>query len=249
METGITVKTETGISTNVMDLSFGVENLISSDIQIPKILLMQSTSEIVNEGKASPGDLANSFEKVKIGDAKRPLAIIPFHFTNTWTIKREQDGKMVFDHIEDRIQSDSDRDFEQVINGVKYTTHKTLNVFCLIKGGNLQVPFMVSFNNRSFKGAAKPYLNKAKLLVAEGRAPAHIVWNLGVAKEENVKGKWFSFSLEAAKDENGKDIVNTNDEVLAAYNQYKSLSASLKAGAKIDLSDLGTESTTEKEMF
>lgn len=252
MNTEVAVNKESNLSVNVMDIgAFGIENIISSDLRIPKILLMQNMSDLVSEGKAAPGDLVNSFEQIKIGDAKSPLQIIPFHFTNTWTVKKEVNGKMEFARIEDRFSNDARREYEQVVDGVKYTNHRTLNLFCLIKNGNLQVPFMISFMNSSFKGAAQPFLNKVQLLIAEKRAPAHIIFNLGVNREENEKGKWFSFSLEAAKDASGKDVYNSNEEVLAAYQQYKSLSASLKAGAKIDVSDLaeGTSVETEKEMF
>lgn len=228
------------VSTEVMNLgSFGTENVISSDLRVPKILLMQAMSDFVQDGKAAIGDIVDSFEGKKLGDLKSPIQIIPFFMTNTWTIKKEVNGKMEFEKIEDRGGNDVRREYEVIgQDGIKRTNHRTMNIFCLIKNGNMSVPYMISFMNSSFGNAAQPYLNKVQLLKAEGKSPAHIVFNLGVAKEENEKGKWVSFTLEAAKDGNGKDVPNTDEEVIAAYTQYKTISGAFAAGAKVDMSDV-----------
>lgn len=238
MSKQVAVKETNAVSSAVMDLgSFGTENIISSDLRIPKILLMQQMSDFVAEQKAAAGDIVDSFEGKKLGDLKNPVQIIPFYVTNTWTVKKEENGKVVFARVEDRGGNDTVRDYEQVIDGVKHTNHRTLNIFCLLKGGNLSVPYMISLQNASFKKAAQPFLNKTALLRTEGKAPAHIVFSLGVSKEENEKGKWFSNTIESVKDASGKDVPNTEEEILAAFTQYKALSGSLAAGAKIDMSD------------
>lgn len=239
MSKQVATKETNAVSAEVMNLgSFGVENVINSDLKIPKILLMQSMSDFVAEQKAFAGDIVDSFEGKKLGDLKNPVNLIPFYVTNTWTVKKEVNGKMEFEKIEDRGGNDIKREYEFVgSDGVKRTNHRTLNIFCLIKGGNMQVPYMISLQNRSFAKAAQPFLNKVALLKTEGKAPAHIVFALGVAKEENEKGKWFSNTIEAIKDNNGKDIPNTNEEIMAAFTQYKAISGHLAAGGKVDMSD------------
>ena len=237
----------TAVSTDVMNLgSFGTENVISSDLRVPKILLMQAMSDFVQEGKAAIGDIVDSFEGKKLGDLKSTVQIIPFYMTNTWTIKKEVSGKMVFDRVDPREGTDVRREYEVIgADGIKRTNHRTMNIFCLVKNGNLNVPYLISLMNSSFSNAAQPYLNKVQLLKAEGKSPAHICWMLGVAKEENDKGKWVSFTLEAAKDDSGKDIMNTTDEVMAAYTQYKTLSSAFAAGVKVDMSDIPAEQVIE----
>lgn len=221
-----------------INFSFGADNLISQDIRLPKILLMQAMSDYCLSGKARPGELVESFEGSKLGDRKTPVQIIPFYFTNTWTVKKLVNGKYDFHAIEDRGGSDIRREYKEVKDGVEYSNHRTLNIFALIKNGNTAVPYMISFMNSSFKSAAQPFLNKTQLIKAEGKAPAHYTWNLGVDDDGNDKGKWVVFTLETAKDDNGKDIPNTNEEVQAAYMAYKSITDSLSSGAKIDMSDV-----------
>jgi hypothetical protein len=236
----VVVKEVNNLSTEVMDLgSFGVENVISSDLKVPKILLAQAMSEFVKERKCFAGDIVESFEGRKLGDAKAPVQIIPFYVTNTWTVKKEVNGKMEFDTVQDRGGNDINREYEVIgVDGIKRTNHRTLNIFCLVKGGNMSVPYMLSLQNASFKNAAQPFLNKVALLKTEGKAPAHIVFELSVTEENNDKGSWSAFTISAVKDANGKDVANTSEEVMAAFTQYKAISGAMASGAKVDMSDL-----------
>lgn len=247
MSKQLATKEETGLSIANIG-SFGVENVLSSDLRIPKILLMQAMSDLVSERKAVAGDFVESFEGKKLGDDKAPVKIIPFYITNTWTIKKEVNGKMEFEKIEDRGGADTRREYETIgSDGVKRTNHRTLNVFCLIKGGNLNVPYMLSLQNASFKKGAQPLLNKVQLLKTENKAPAHVVFELGVETEENDKGRWFSTSITASKGTDGKDIPTSIEELTAAYNQYKAISGAIEAGAKVDMSDVEEEAPAKAE--
>ncbi len=58
---------------DLMD-EFGVS---STDIVLPRLLLMQSTSEFVGEGQAKLGDLVNSQTKEVIGGITQSIDIIP----------------------------------------------------------------------------------------------------------------------------------------------------------------------------
>lgn len=226
-----------------IDFSFGIDNMIVQDLRLPKILLMQSTSNFVKDNKAKSGDIVDSFEINKLGTREAPLEIIPFYFTNTWTVKKKNaKGKFDFFKIEDRGGSDIQREYYETKDGEEYSNHRTLNIFCLIKNGNLTVPYLISLYNSSFKFGAQPFINKTQILKAEGKAPAHITWLLSHKDVTNDDGdKWLAFTIEAAKTKDGRDIPNTNEEVTYAYQAYKSLTDSLNSGAKIDMSDVATE--------
>jgi hypothetical protein len=253
----VVVKEETALMIPEMDMGFGMDNLINSDIRVPKILLVQQMSKMATDDKiqARPGELRESFEGTKLGDVKNPVKIVPFYFTNTWTVKKEKNGKMEFYDIQDRVGSDIQRDYEGLdADSVKTTNHKTLNLFALVVGQSSSIPYMISFMNSSFKFAAQPFLNKANLLAApyrlqDKKSPAHIVWNLGSIVIENDKGKFFAFTIEAAKDEKGQDIPTSNELLSSAYHQYKLITSHLKDGGKIDMSDLSDDesiTTTSK---
>lgn len=239
------------VSENVMDFgSFGTDNIITQDLRIPKVLLMQAMSEWVTDGSARPGEFRGSFEKELLGDAKNPLKIIPFFNTNVWIMTKKVNGKQSFHAIEDRKGSDIRRDYNFVHeDGSEGTQAKAMNLFFLIKGGNLKVPFMTSFKNFSFKYAAQPYVDKLTLLIAEGKSPANLEWNLGVNMEKNDKGTFFVCTMEVAKDKDGKDIQNSHVEVKAAYEAFQVISTAFKEGANVDMGDAEEPSTARKHNF
>ena len=227
--------------------AFGTENVINQDLQFPKILLMQGLSQWVADGVAAPGDIVESYEKTKLGNAKTPVQVIPFFNLNVWKLKKKVNGKFVTVGYEDRVGSEArmDREFKHE-TGEEGLREKTFNLFLLLKGKNLGVPYMVGFTNYSFKHAAQSYLNKLQLLKAEGKSPAHVLWQLGVTTEKNDKGTFPVFTLDTVKDEQGKDVLNSYDEVKAAYEQYQMLSSAVSKGAKVDMggSDDGEQAST-----
>jgi len=243
-------KASTAVSADVMQFgAFGTENVITQDLRFPKLLLMQALSEWVNDPlvNARGGEIRESYEKTLLGGANKPVQVIPFFNLNVWKIKKKINGKFETVGYEDRTNTEArmDREFKHP-DGADGLREKTLNLFCLIKGGNMQVPYLVGFTNYSFKHAAQSYLNKLQLLKAEKKSPAHVVWNLGVTTEKNDKGTFFVFTLDTAKTEDGKDIPNSYEEVKAAYEQYSTLSKSIQEGAKVDISDTNEDTVDAK---
>lgn len=231
---------------------FGMENILSDDLRIPKILLMQQMSKFVTDDavKARAGELRESFEGRLLSDGKKPLQIIPFYTTNSWIVKKEVNGKFEFDKIEPRTATDSKREYEEKgKDGIVRRNFRALNIFCIIKGGNASVPYMVTLQSFSFKLAAQKFLNKGNILKTEGKAYANRVFNLTSQVIENEKGKFFAYAIETAQN-NGKDMETTPEELTAAYKQYKGIAAAISSGASINMSDLDvTESSSTSEAF
>lgn len=234
----IAKKEQANVSTEVMDMgAFGTENVLSSDLKLPRIKLVQALSDAVNDPgvNARPGEIRDNFEQKLLGGLQKPFQVIPFYSTNTWVMNKEVNGKMEFGKVVPRLPGDERREYNftwekddiaKTKGGEPGNQIKTFNLFVLIKEGNLQVPYLVSFGNYSFKYAAEPYLKKTPLLRTENKSPAHIVWNLSSRLvDENEKGKFYAFVLEPAKDEKGNDIKNSMEEVAAAYSQYKFVSS------------------------
>lgn len=246
----IAQKASTAVSADVMQFgAFGTENVITTDLRFPKLLLMQGLSQWINDPQvqARAGEIRESYEKAVFGGVNKPVQIIPFFNLNVWKIKKKINGKFETVGYEDRtnMEARKDREFKHP-DGADGLCEKTFNLFCLIKGGNMQVPYLVGFTNYSFKHAAQSYLNKLQLLKAEKKSPAHVVWNLGVTTEKNDKGTFFAFTLDTAKTEDGKDIANSYEEVKAAFDCYQNLSKQIAEGGKVDISDEGSEAVDSK---
>lgn len=237
-------KENTTLTTINDDFMFGMENMISQDVKLPKILLMQAMSKMTQDDAvgARQGEIRDSAEKKLLAKKDGFVQIIPFYFTNHWMVQKEVNGKMEFHKIEDRTGNDANRQYETIVEGVRYTNDKLLNIFCIIASGNLQVPYQLGLRRASLKNAGQSFLQKVQLLRAINKAPAHVVFNLGVKMVENDKGSWFAFTLDTAKDADGKDLASTPEQLAAAIEHYKTVKNYVVDG-KLDLSTTDEDSS------
>lgn len=107
------------------------EDILNSDIVIPKILLMQGTSELVNERKAQQGDIVNSVTSEKIGDPEVPISIIPITFRNTWRHEEIVAGKPEYRFVESRDASNEHDEWNYTRDGAEWKRTKVLELFVL----------------------------------------------------------------------------------------------------------------------
>ena len=68
-------------------------NILASDVLIPRLLLMQGTSDFVKERKAQLGDMVRSTNAEKLGDPDTPINFIPLSSPQpTWIREARQKG-------------------------------------------------------------------------------------------------------------------------------------------------------------
>jgi hypothetical protein len=68
----------------------------AQDLVIPKILLMQNTSEMVGDGKAKLGDVINSQTLEILGSVDKPISFIPLKLYKTWRVYDMSQGQPSF---------------------------------------------------------------------------------------------------------------------------------------------------------
>lgn len=71
------------MQTQAAQASMGQE-VVASDVIIPRLLLMQGISPLVTSRKAQIADLIRSTTGEKLGDPEHPVKIIPLTMTNMW---------------------------------------------------------------------------------------------------------------------------------------------------------------------
>jgi len=125
-------KQETQVSTEVKNLGAGHEEILSSDIIIPKLLLMQGLSELVNERKASQGDMIRSTSGEKLGNPEKPVEFIPLTFYNQWIIQELVGKKYEFRGFEPMNAKNQDLPWDYEQNGTKWKRVKSINVYALL---------------------------------------------------------------------------------------------------------------------
>ncbi len=61
------------------------QEIVASDVIIPRLLLMQGISPLVMTRKAQIGELRRSTTGEKLGDPENSVDLVPLRMTNTWT--------------------------------------------------------------------------------------------------------------------------------------------------------------------
>ena len=100
------------------------QEVLNSDIIIPKVLLMQGLSDFVQDRKAAIGDMVRSTTAEKLGDDKTPISFIPLKMSNAWTISEKIDEKYEFRRVELRNAANEDLPYEFEENGTEETQRK-----------------------------------------------------------------------------------------------------------------------------
>lgn len=120
------------------------EQILASDVIIPKLWLMQGLSELVADGKAIAGQIVRSTSGEVVGDPKTALEFIPLTFQNKWVIQEKigkkyeyrktlnRDGGLEDAHKEVTDQTGENLPWDFKHNGTEWKRVKVLNVFALL---------------------------------------------------------------------------------------------------------------------
>lgn len=148
----VTVTQDTALATASQDLgAWGDNQLDSRDIVLPKILVMQPTSDLVAEGKAKMGDFVDSLSGEVIGNIEEaPLEITPFHMEKIYIVSKKSQGdtRFEFDRIEKVEQQNYP--FEEQVADQIFKYEYTLQ-FYVLRAESPDLPYVLSFKSTSLK--------------------------------------------------------------------------------------------------
>lgn len=126
----------------------------AQDLIIPKLLLMQNTSEYVGDGKAQMGDVLNSQTLEKLGSINEPVNIVPLKLYKTWRVY-DMSGRTPTFLRQDPVTPGSERlPWEDNENGMPIRRDLCMNYFVLLtkelESGDA-FPMIVSFKRTSMQ--------------------------------------------------------------------------------------------------
>lgn len=180
--------------------------LDASDIMVPKILLMQAISGLVEDEKAKSGDFVHSLDEVVIGSKdKEPIEFITLGMFKT--IQTFEDDKYI--KTEPVTANNVNLPYEEVVNGVKVNRTKTMNYYVLrpVDIENMSVfPLVITFKRTSLKGGKK-LATKLLMLEEFGAAPYAKTFNLMAKQEEGDKGKYYVMDIADGRKCNETEIA------------------------------------------
>lgn len=241
----VTTKAKQEVSTNVNEMFNEMDygTVESKDLLVPKILLMQGSSEKVkDEGTHKAGDIIKSTDGTVYGSARaadaKPLKFIPLFMYKTW-VTHEILGPNKKEYVETTpvTPMNTNRKWEEEVevDGVRrqYRHTKNINFYVLLEqdfGNVLAVPHVLTYRSTSSKAAQLiedwffkcMTAQKARIEYDDNgqlMLPFAKIFELGGKLEKNDDNSWYVLTTKEA----GK--LDKESEVLGqAYSWFKLVS-------------------------
>lgn len=215
MDTQIATQPQANVPMPASALVPGTEEILSSAIVIPKVLLMQGLSDLVAEGNAVMGEMVKSTTGEKLGNSENPVEFIPLTYNLTWVLSEKIGQKFEYRGQEPLTAANQDLPWEFEKNGAQWKRTKSLNLFALLTKdvkaekeelakadlGEMPdpdkalLPVMMSFRSTSFTAGKNLVTHFAK--AKKFGLPGHVsTLKLKCTREKNDKGTYFVFGVE-----------------------------------------------------
>lgn len=194
---------------NVPALSSQMKELgvSASDLIIPKMLLMQNTSEYVGDKKAAMGDIVNSQTLEVLGGEKSPVSLVPLKMYKTWRVYDMDSGQPEFLRQE-AVTADNEKlpweDTEENEDGKKIPIRRDLcmNFFCLlykeVQSGEA-FPVVASFKRTSIQ-AGRQLATQIFMQACLNRPPYAKTALLSVKTQKAEKNTYAVFEISKGAD-------------------------------------------------
>jgi len=238
----IAVKQET--APQVYSSDWQESEVLSQDILIPKILLMQSTSQFVQKDQSEVGFLVNSVTGEKLGSAKEkdfsPVNIIPVKIQNTWIEYEKLGEQLEYKGMVPRTKANENAPLEwKDESGIMHRRDKTIMLFCLLEkdlSEDFPMPYVIAFKRTSFTAGRfiSTHFSKCDMARQMGKSipPFAKTFKLSGEKKSNEKNTWYGFKFEA-------ETSMTSEQGVTVASQWEKTLRSTTV--KIDDSDEGGE--------
>lgn len=227
METAVTVKQTNQLSTEVSG-AWGADEVESTDIRIPRILLMQQMSEMVAQEIAKPGELVDSTTSQVVCTKQEVLKIVPIYIFKDWVEQKEINGK--YEYVQRMAYGPHNANLprEEVRNGEKFRNVIGINVLAMLEkdiNDPSALPVMMTFRMTSLN-AGKDISTLGLRAKSVNKPVAAFTIALGTELVKNEKGNYYVMKVKGVENTN-----NFNEVAPRLHGWYQTF----KAGtAKVD---------------
>jgi hypothetical protein len=174
----------------------------TTDVLIPKILLMQSLSDFVVDDKAAAGDLVDSVSGEVVAGKGKHLEVIPISMYKTVVIERNNGSKWEYVRTQPYKSGDEKNLWEFTENGERLRGNVTLNFFVLRADQVDQpdaLPYAAAFRRTSKKAGQYIATHFMKASMA-GKPPMSKTILIGSKSEKGDQGPYHVFTAATGRD-------------------------------------------------
>jgi hypothetical protein len=214
--------------------AWGTEGGDSSDIIIPKLLLMHGQSVKVLEGEKTQGELVRSTDWATLAKRGESVEVIPFKITKVWMIVAIENGKKKLLREEPWTAANDKLPLEFFEDGMPLRRDKAYRFLAILPGDSF--PILLEFQRTSLRAGKIIADHFAKCAMFK-KAPAATKFSIGTEFVNGQDHKYFVFTAKVSG-------ASTLDEVAAAK-QWHDL---IKNANSVVVHD-ETDGTTEAAPF
>ena len=201
-------------ATQATDLaSWGKNEFSLKDLVLPRILMMQPTSQHVTEGQAKFGEFVNSLTNEIMGDITQPpLNFIPILMTKVWLVYSKTQGpngaiKLKFLRADPITLANENLPWNDKEDGIDIKREYVRQFYILLEN-DMSMPYVLSLKSTSSKAAqvlaTQMYTKNAMAKLA----PCAVKMSFGATKEKNDKGSFLVAQIKLVGRTSQEDIEN-----------------------------------------
>jgi hypothetical protein len=196
----------------------------SSDIIVPRILLMQGTSKWVSSGDAAQGDIIDSVTEEKLGGKGQSFNIIPFYLAKTWEIFDDDSNDWVrsepWNASNDKLEWQFQED-DSAQGFVSRKRQRQYSFYCFLESDldtGFPVPKIVTFRSSSGFGEGKKIASHFAMMRGMQQPGYNVTWSLESQPVKDGNKAYQKYVV--------KKAGNTVESAYSACNQWLKILAS-----------------------
>lgn len=200
----------------MLEPNWGIEDIETTDLLVPKIFHQQAMSKFVADGVARPGDFCDNLTGETLCKKEETLEVIIFGAFKTLVVSKFDNTKNRFEYVETQtVTPQNAREIaslpftEERVDG-RYKNSLYYNFYCLMPSKIEQLPFVMSMGSTKTQAAKKINNMRYNLTTVLKKPPVANVFELKSVQEENDQGKWFGLEVKLGRE-------STQQEMLRAY--------------------------------
>lgn len=187
----------------------------ASDLELPKALVMQKMSKLVDSSGAKPGEIRDSIDGAVLGGMDKPFEAVVFSFDKVWTVTTKEDKKFV--RIEPVTPANANDPWEFDEAGKTYLRSQYIRFYCLRAGETPDIPIVLAMGRTSFN-AGKRLLTVFSRMKMQGLVSAARVVEFKTVKQEKDGKVYYVLAFEVGRE-------TTPAELAAARGWYQNYTA------------------------
>lgn len=179
------------VSTQVETSEWGDGGISASDIIIPKLLIMQPTSEDVTGGKFKMGDIINSMTEEVVGGLDKPIMLHPFLCKKIFLMYKitktgDKIKKEFYKVLEDKGQTYPFDSFDY--EGIQVQAYHTYQFFAMVEGND--IPVTMIFKSSAHKVGKQLFNVMYVMNKMAGLTPPAYWIEYGLKREKGEQSTW-----------------------------------------------------------